>query len=111
MIRNKTKNIVVSDREKSANNIFSQGLGLMFSSKSNLIMSFDVERRISLHNFFVFYSLEILVLDQDKKVVEVLSNFKPFTLHWRSVERGKYLVELGLESSKGKCEVGDVLEF
>ncbi|MBT3298372.1 hypothetical protein HN385_05585 [archaeon] len=111
MIFNKTKQVVISKKEKLANNLFSQGLGLMFSRRSNLSMSFNNTRKISLHNCFVFYSLEILVLDKDKKVLEIKRKFKPFSLHWRSKGRGNYLIELGVESSKGKCEIGDVLDF
>lgn len=111
MIRNKNKNIVISKKERLANNIFTQGLGLMFSKRANLIMDFSSKRKISLHNCFVFYPLEILVLDENKTIVEILDQFKPFTLHWKSKEKGRYLVELGIEDSKGKCEVGDVLEF
>ena len=73
-------------------------------------MVFDQMRKISLHNFFVFYPLEILVLDGDNKVVEIKQRFKPFTLFTAS-KRGKVLVELGLEGSKGKIRVGDRLNF
>lgn len=101
---------VISKKEKTCLNLTSQILGLMFCGKQNLLMVFDSERRISLHNFFVFYPIEVIVLNEMKEVVEVNPNFQPFTF-WNSSVPGKYLIELGLEESKGKVKVGDVLEF
>ena len=36
----------------------------------------------------------MLILDENKKVVEIKRNFKPFTV-WNSKEKGKYVVEIG----------------
>ena len=44
--------------------------------------------------FFVFYPIDVLILDENKKVVEIKRNFKPFTV-WNSKEKGKYVVEIG----------------
>ena len=57
--------------------------------------------------FFVFYPIDVLVLDSDKKIVEIKRNFKPFTF-WSSSKKGKYLVEL---SPKYEFKIGDVVEF
>ena len=73
-------------------------------------MIFQKERTISLHNFFVFYPLEILVLDKNKQIIEINYNFKPFTF-WTAKHKGKYLIELGLEESKRKVKVGERLEL
>ena len=110
MIRNRSTGEVISNKEIVCKSVFSQGWGLMFRRRANLVMVFDQMRKISLHNFFVFYPLEILVLDGDNKVVEIKQRFKPFTLFTAS-KRGKVLVELGLEGSKGKIRVGDRLNF
>jgi len=62
---------------------------------------------VSLHMFFVFHPIDVLLLNKNKEIVEIKRNFKPFTF-WSSKEKGKYVVELGL---KGEYEVGQVLEF
>ena len=98
---------IISKKEKYCNNIFSQGLGLMFSRKKNLVMVFKKPMKIRLHNFFVFYPIDVLVLDENKKVIEIKRNFKPFTF-WNSEKKGKYLVELGFVEEYQK---GDLLEF
>ena len=70
-------------------------------------MVFDGEKKVKLHNWFVFYPIDVLVLDSSKKVVEIKKDFKPFKF-WSSVGKGKYVVELGFSSD---YKVGDRLEF
>ena len=86
---------------------FSQMRGLMFRGRKNLVMIFPTERKISLHMFFVFYPIDVLVVDENKRIVEIKRNFKPFTV-WNSYEKGKYVVELAVE---GVYEVGDIVEI
>ena len=111
MITNKTTNKVISNKEVVCKNFFTQMLGLMNKlGKTNLIMIFNKERRISLHMFFVFYPIDVLILDENKKVIEIKENFKPFTF-WTAKNQGKHLIELGNKESKGNGSVGDLLEF
>lgn len=70
-------------------------------------MVFPKEQHIHLHNFFVFFPLDLLILDKNMRIVEMKQNFKPFTI-WNSTTKGNYLVELGLSSS---YKVGDQLEL
>ena len=79
----------------------------MFRGKRNLVMVFPSERKISLHMFFVFYPIDVLIVDENNKVVEIKRNFKPFTV-WNSSEKGKYVVELAVERV---YEVGDVIDL
>lgn len=107
MILNKTKNKIISEKEKYCKNIFSWGWGLMFSRKKSIVMVFGKEKRISLHSWFVFYPIEVLVLDSDKRIVEIKRDFKPFSC-WKAEKKGEYVVELGW---KGDYEEGDKLDF
>ena len=79
----------------------------MFRRKHNLIMVFKDERKISLHNFFVFYPLDILILDENKKIVEIKKNFRPFTF-WSSKNKGRYVIEMG---RKGEYDINDKLNL
>jgi uncharacterized membrane protein (UPF0127 family) len=103
MIRNLTNNTIVSQKEIICKTTLSQGLGLMFRRQQNLVMIFDKEKKISLHNLFVFFSIDVLIVDKDMKIVEIKRNFKPFTL-FKSKEKGMYVVELGI---KGEYKKGD----
>jgi len=93
MIINKTRNRIISKHEKICTTILSQSLGLMFRRKQNLLMIFSKERKISLHMFFVFYPIDVLIVGEDMKIREIKRNFKPFTF-WNSKEKGKYVLEL-----------------
>ena len=73
-------------------------------------MHFKTKRTISLHNFFVFYPLEIIVLDKNKQVLEINKEFKPFTL-FKAKNKGQFCIELGITESKNKVKVGDILKF
>ncbi len=111
MILNYTRNKVISETEIVSKSIFSQALGLMFHRKQNLIMVFKEERRISLHNFFVFFPIDVLVVDKEMKIVEVKGGFRPFTF-WSSSHKGKYVIELGIKSEvREEYAVGDRVEI
>lgn len=72
--------------------LLSQTFGLMFRRKQNIVMVFKTPRRVSLHMWFVFYPIDVLLLDKEKRIVEVKRGFKPFTF-WTSQRKGCYLVE------------------
>jgi len=82
---------------------FSKTIGLMFSKKKNLLFEFNKEQKIPLHNFFVFYSINLVFLDKNKKVIEIKKNFKPFTFY-TSKAKAKYLLESPFEV---KYKVGE----
>ncbi len=108
MIINKTQNKTISEKELICKSVLSQARGLMFRrKKQNLVMVFSQERKIGLHNCFVFYPINVLVLDSTKRIVEIRKNFRPFQF-WNGQKKGKYVVELAHVSS---YNVGDVLEI
>jgi|SRR3989344_4158018 len=109
MILNTSTKKIISHQEIVCKTFLSQSSGLIFRKKQNLLMVFPKEQRISLHNFFVFYPIDILIVGADMRIKEVKRNFKPFTF-WNSKEKGKYVVELGLES-KHLSNIGDFLEI
>ena len=88
--------------------------GLMFSKKilnRAAILQFPNERIVSLHMFFVFYSIDVIFLDAQKKVVEIKKNFKPFTFY-SSMKKAKYAIEVvkGL-IVVNSIRIGDKLDF
>ncbi|MBI4983456.1 DUF192 domain-containing protein [Candidatus Woesearchaeota archaeon] len=107
MIVNQTKNKLLSRKEKICNSFLSQAIGLMFRHRQNLVMVFPEERKISLHNCFVFYSIDVLIVDAQMKIVEIKRNFKPFGF-WNASQKGKYVIELAFPGEYG---VGDHLLF
>ena len=109
MISDINKKKTLSKQEIVCKRIFSQMRGLMFRKKQNLIMEFPKERRISLHNCFVFFTTDVLILDSEKRIVEIKRNLRPFHF-WSALQKGKYVIELGLPENRG-YDVGDRINF
>ena len=113
MLKNLTKNKTISNNVKHCNNFFSRGIGLMFSKSSNksLIFNFKKEKIIPLHMFFVFYPIDVLFLNSNKKVVDMKQEFKPFTIY-TSKKRVKYVLELPVKTiDMTNTLLNDVIAF
>jgi uncharacterized protein len=81
---NRNRNTVIAGKKKLLSSLFSKAKGLMFTSSSAvrdkaMVLVFKKEKTVSLHMFFVFYPIDVIFLDQTKKVIEIKMNFKPFT--------------------------------
>jgi uncharacterized membrane protein (UPF0127 family) len=112
MLRNKSKNKILARKIGFCKNSFSKALGLMFSRKSKtLIFIFEKEKIISLHMFFVFYPIDVLFLDRNKKIVQLKENFKPFRI-MIAKKPAKYIIELpeGI-IKKTNTRTGDTISF
>ena len=84
---------IINPSPRICKSIISQARGLMFRRKQNLVMILNKEKKISLHMFFVFFPIDVLILDKNKRIIEIKRNFKPGKI-WNSKKKGKYVVEL-----------------
>jgi uncharacterized protein len=111
MIKNISKNKVITEDYKLCNSFFSKLKGLMFSKQSNLVFIFNKEKKIGLHMWFVFYPIDVVLLNKDKKVVEIKESFKPFSW-FNSKENAKYVLELHNKTiNKNNIEKEDIISF
>lgn len=114
MIKNKTKNKVICTKTKILKTIIGKAIGLMFHRKIKdiaYVFVFDIPRKVDLHMFFVFFPIDLIFLDGNKKVIEIKENFKPFTLYY-SKQEAHYVVELPNKKIKdAKIELGDLVDF
>jgi len=112
MLKNKRNNKILAKKAKLCKNSFSKALGLMFSKKNQtLLFIFKKEKIISLHMFFVFYPIDILFLNKNKKVVELKENFKPFRV-MIAKKPAKYIIELPQGTiKKTNTLLGDTISF
>lgn len=106
-IINKKTNRIVAKDHKICKSAFSKALGLMFSRKKTLIFIFSKEKTISLQMFFVFFPIDVLFLDKNKKVVEIKKNFKPFTFY-TSRKKAKYIIEV---PERTTARIGDIIRW
>ena len=56
--------------------------------------------------FFVFFPIDILFLDKNKKIIEIKKNFRPFSFY-KSREKAKYVVEIAEENNYKAIKIGD----
>lgn len=70
----------------------SQARGLMFRRKRDLVIVFREPRTVSLHMFFVFYPIDVFLLNEHQKVIEIKRNFQPFTVY-RPQHQARYVIE------------------
>jgi len=113
---NKTKNKTIIDNVRIAGNFFSQVRGLMFEDKKKfnyaLVFPQAVESRhgTSVHMLFVFFPIDIVFLDSDKRVVDVRRNVPSFLPYLAPKKSAKYFIEMPVGKSSG-IEEGDIIEW
>lgn len=110
MILNKTTGKLISQDETFCHSWFSQLRGLMFSKRKNLVFVFDRERRVSLHNWFVFFPIDALFLDSGKRIVEIKKGLRPFGFYFAK-KKARYVIEVGKLKDKPLYRIGDRLKW
>ena len=101
-------NSIVANDVNIYSSVFTKAIGMMFSQPKNLLFVFEKEDIIPLHTFFVFFPIDIVYLDKNKKVVEKTC-MKPFA-YYKPKNKAKYVIEFG-KSIKQNIRISDKLSF
>ncbi|MBN2142197.1 DUF192 domain-containing protein [Candidatus Woesearchaeota archaeon] len=111
MIHNKTKGFTIIANQKIARNILRKGLGLMFRSRPDycLIFPFKNSKKVALTMWFVFFPVDVLFLDEHKKVVDIKKDFRPFT-HYTPKNKASFILEFPA-GVLGQTGLGDEIEI
>lgn len=116
MLFNRSKGNRVISKVKFADGFFGKFRGLMLEKEQNfdyaLVFDFGNEKKTgaSIHMMFVFFPIDAVYLDAEKKVVDVAKGLKPFALNYTPKEKAAFLIELPEGYAKG-IWVGDRLEW
>ncbi|MCX6707770.1 MAG: DUF192 domain-containing protein [Candidatus Woesearchaeota archaeon] len=105
MIFNKTNKTCIVKKHRFCDSVASKALGLMFSRKitdSGLVFRFSRESKQALHMFFVFYPIDVLFLDREKRIVEIKRHFRPFTVYLPK-KKSVFIIELPDGKAKDCC--------
>jgi len=82
----------------------------MFRTKApefGVLFPFKKQQQVSIHMFFVFFPLDILWIDENKKLIDY-KTLKPFQIH---SEQAKFVLEVpAYWCEKNKIKKGDSLE-
>ena len=104
---------IISENPVFFKSIFTKGIGLMFRRKikNQYIFTFKKESIIPLHMWFVFTPIDVLFLDEKKRIVEIKENFKPFQFY-NPKNKAKYIIELPPKNiKKYKLKISQTASF
>lgn len=110
------KNNLLADKTKYCTNMFSKIKGLRFSKplkeKQALVLVAEKEsiRETMIDMLFVFFPIDVLWLDKNKRVVDMRKNVKPFTPIVIPKRPAKYVIELK-EGMTKNINLKDKLRF
>lgn len=78
-------NVIIADEVKFYDDLFNRTKGLRFAKKLKpgqaviLAAAHESQLESAIDMFFVFFPIDVIWLDSDKKVVDVRTNVLPFT--------------------------------
>ena len=114
-VKNLPKETIILKNSRVCKSIISKAKGLMFSrpiKDLSIVFDFKQEQIVVLHMLFVFFQIDILFLDKNKKVVDLRESVKPFTPYIKSEKPTKYVIELPQGTiKKSRTKKGDKISF
>lgn len=110
----KYNGIEVADKIEFAKGILDQALGLMFKKDipSDYALIFVLKKlsQVTIHMLFVFFPIDVIFLDQDKKITGLIC-LEPWT-GYKSMEDVKYVIEMKAGTiEKNKLSIGGQMDF
>ncbi|MGZ3787109.1 MAG: DUF192 domain-containing protein [Bacteriovorax sp.] len=108
ILKNKNGEIICN-RMKMATHLFERMKGLMFSTELPSCDGFLISPCNSIHTFFMLYSLDLLFLDRNFKVIKVLYDVSPWRMTWIYFKSHQVL-EMKAGSLNKNVKSGDQLE-
>ena len=111
----KANDKLIIKKVKHAKTAWQRTKGLMFEDKKKfdyaLVFEFPRESKIgtSLHMIFVFFPIDVLFLDKDKKVVDKVT-LPPFQPNYTPKKAAKYVVEMP-EGKAKKVRAGSTITW
>ena len=111
-IRNKTRKFTIIKKARLCKAMLCRAFGFMFRFREpshGLVFEFPRERRADLHMLFVFFTIDVLFLDKNKKVIEIKKDFRPFG-YYSPRSKSKYVIELP-RRALGRTKPGDIIDW
>lgn len=108
-VEDKDKNIY-AEKIKFACSFLERGIGLMFKPGLGDFGGMLLKPCNSVHTCFMKFSLDIVFLDKNLKVVSVIEQMKPWRFS-RMYFRANQVLELKGGTIKGRLKPGDQLRF
>ena len=110
----KKEDLIIATKVKFCNSLFSKATGLRFKwikKDEAYVFTFDKSQKVLMDMFFVFYSIDVVFLDEKNEIVELKKRFLPFTFY-ASDNEAKSIIEFSKETiDKFGLKIGDKLEI
>ena len=111
IVYNSTRNTFIANDLKVAKNMWERLRGLIGSKELKEGEGFLLPSCQGIHTFFMSYSIDVLYLDQDHKVIHMLKNYRP-NLTGPVIWKAKSILELPRRAiGRSRTKVGDILFF
>ena len=116
MIEIINQGIILADKVKIYKDIFHKTRGLMFSRPFKkgeaIVLEANEEGTLetTIHMLFVFFTIDVVWLNNEKEVVDIKENVKAFTPLIVPKKPAKYVVEFPKHTAR-HIKIGDKLEF
>ena len=94
----KSDGTVVASEVEMADTMLRQVVGLMFKKRipPGYAMIFDLRREqyVSIHMMFVFFPIDLVYLDRDRRIVDVRRRLRPWTGIAVPKKPARYVIEM-----------------
>lgn len=111
LLINQTKGTVLAENILLADSILKRIKGLLGKASFNKGQALIIKPCNSIHTFFMRFSIDVLFIDKNNKVIQALSGIKPFKLT-RIYLQADYVIELPSGTIKDSLtSVGDQLSY
>ena len=107
MLVNKTKKTIIS-KELFKKGALGKIKGLIGEKKARGII---LSTRFGIHTFFLQFSIDVIILDKDNRVVALKSDLKPNRIFAWNIKFDKVIELPNGCLKKSKTEAGDILEL
>jgi uncharacterized protein len=107
ILKNLTTRKIITHELKEAKSLSDRFLGLLKKSNPRFLL---FKTRFGIHTFFLKEPIDVVILDEDLKVVKLKENLKPNRLFlWNPIY--SLIIEVPKGYTQGKIKIQDRLSF
>lgn len=108
MIKNVTKRTIIVEKFKFAESFSDRFLGLLKPSNPRALI---FKTRFGIHTFFMKAPIDVLILDNKNKIVQIEKNLKPWRVYFWNPRFEKVIELPGASVGDSKTKIGDLISF
>jgi len=113
MIYNRENGKKIIENERHAKTFFSRFKGLMLIKNFDYGLIFHLpnesKSRAAIHMLFMRTAIDVIFLNEEKRVVDIVKGLKPWTLNYAPKEAAKYIIELPPATIQDKVKLNDLI--